>query len=265
MNKAFTLVELAIVIVIIGLLVGGVLQGQELIKQAKWRTSMKEIESHRAALATFFGKYNCIPGDCQQAFRFFSTECGTDSTATTTVGNTGCNGDGNKVVNYPEGQLAWKHLSLAKIIKGSFTEGYTDAVKTNVNVPPSSLGDNAAISFMFSQGNPASATGCGYEYCQGASTVRGGLLGKNIFLIGSMTDARNYVRGGLLTPIDAFEFDVKFDDGIYYSGAISGYQASLADEANTIPCADHTNRVYYTQHATYSKERRCRLVFDSGF
>lgn len=264
MNKAFTLVELAIVIVIIGLLVGGVLQGQELIKQAKWRTSMKDIESHRAALATFYGKYNCVPGDCANAFRFFGTECGSNTIMAETTGHTGCNGNGNKILSYAEGQLLWKHLSLAKIIKGSFTEGFSNTIKTNVNVPAIPIADNAAISAAFSQGLPSS-TSCGFEYCANDAHVRGGMLGKNVFIAGSMTDARSYVRGPIFTPMDAFEFDVKFDDGLYYSGSISGYQSSITEGGSVIPCADHANRTYHNTHATYSKELRCRLVFDAGF
>jgi type II secretory pathway pseudopilin PulG len=69
MNKAFTLVELAIVI--IGLLVGGVLQGQELIQQAKIQSVIKNVESYKAAVITFKGKYNDVPGDSLRHATYF--------------------------------------------------------------------------------------------------------------------------------------------------------------------------------------------------
>jgi prepilin-type N-terminal cleavage/methylation domain-containing protein len=62
-KQAFTLVELAIVIVIIGLLVGGVLAGQELIAQAKVRAQLKQFQDFDAAVATFRSKYDFLPGD----------------------------------------------------------------------------------------------------------------------------------------------------------------------------------------------------------
>lgn len=67
MNKAFTLVELSIVIVIIGLLVGGVLTRQELIYQAKIRAQIKQLDSYDADGLTFKSKYGFIPGDVPSA------------------------------------------------------------------------------------------------------------------------------------------------------------------------------------------------------
>jgi prepilin-type N-terminal cleavage/methylation domain-containing protein len=89
-KEAFTLVELAIVIVIIGLLVGGVLQGQELIKQAKVRSQIKQLLNIEAQTETFRAKYNCLPGDCLKATMFFG--------ATDKNGNTVRDGDGDQLI-----------------------------------------------------------------------------------------------------------------------------------------------------------------------
>jgi len=59
----FTLVEIAIVLVIIGLILGGVLQGQTMIENAKYKKFVKEIESYRAAVHTFQDMQRGLPGD----------------------------------------------------------------------------------------------------------------------------------------------------------------------------------------------------------
>jgi prepilin-type N-terminal cleavage/methylation domain-containing protein len=89
-NAGFTLVELAIVIIIVGLLVGGVLQGQELINQAKIRSQIKQLANIEAQHNIFKSKYNCIAGDCINAQTFFG--------ATDKNGYAIRNGDGDNLV-----------------------------------------------------------------------------------------------------------------------------------------------------------------------
>ena len=63
----FTLVEIAIVLVIIGLLLGGILKGQELINNAKVRSVADRQNSLKAAWFGFIDRYNFIPGDSKRA------------------------------------------------------------------------------------------------------------------------------------------------------------------------------------------------------
>src|ERR1700722_13648053 len=87
-QKGFTLVELAIVLTIIGLLIGGILKGQQLITNARVTAQMAQIQGIEAATTTFNDTYQGLPGDL--------------STALTRVPNCvtlGCtNGDGNGIV-----------------------------------------------------------------------------------------------------------------------------------------------------------------------
>ena len=69
MNKGFTLVELAIVMAIIGLLVGGVLKGQQLLANAKVTAQIKQFNQVESASLGFRDKYNYLPGG-NTAYRF---------------------------------------------------------------------------------------------------------------------------------------------------------------------------------------------------
>lgn len=62
-QKGFTLVEIAIVMVIIGLLIGGILKGQEMINNAKVKRVVKQADEMRAAVMTFYDKFGQYPGD----------------------------------------------------------------------------------------------------------------------------------------------------------------------------------------------------------
>ena len=66
-NQGFTLVELSIVLVILGLLVGGVLTGQSLIRAAELRTVSTQYATFSTAVNTFRDKYFTIPGDMTNA------------------------------------------------------------------------------------------------------------------------------------------------------------------------------------------------------
>src|SRR5476651_1560647 len=79
-EHGFTLIELSIVLVIIGLIVGCILVGQDLISAAEVRATVGQIEKYNSAVNTFRGKYNSMPGDmtADAAAAFgFTTRAGT--------------------------------------------------------------------------------------------------------------------------------------------------------------------------------------------
>jgi prepilin-type N-terminal cleavage/methylation domain-containing protein len=105
-QQGFTLVEIAIVLVIIGLLLGGVLKGQEMIKSAKVKSQMQQIDGISAAFNTYQDKYGALPGD--------------DANAAANTGIAGLTGgDGNGDISNNEGSTRlWQHLEAANLLAG---------------------------------------------------------------------------------------------------------------------------------------------------
>ena len=108
-HRGFTLVEIAIVLVIIGLLLGGVLKGQALIDSAKVKSIIQQATALQAAVNSYQDRFRALPGD--------------DILATTHVPGAAGNGNGDGQIT--EYQLAPQHLALAGLITGSYN-GTTD-------------------------------------------------------------------------------------------------------------------------------------------
>lgn len=72
-RSGFTLIELSIVLVIIGLIVGGIVVGRGLIETAESRRLITAVQNYRTAILAFKMKYGCLPGDCTNATTFFTT------------------------------------------------------------------------------------------------------------------------------------------------------------------------------------------------
>jgi prepilin-type N-terminal cleavage/methylation domain-containing protein len=114
-QQGFTLIEIAIVLVIIGLLLGGVLKGQELITGARVRNIIQQQDGVKAAYFGFLDRYRALPGDYAQA-----TATITGVVVTANCGNGNGDGNGTITVAGNENILAWEHLSKAQFINGSY-------------------------------------------------------------------------------------------------------------------------------------------------
>src|SRR5580698_8278077 len=126
-EKGFTLIELSIVLVIIGLIVGGVLVGQDLIHAAGVRATISQIEKYNTAVNTFRAKYDCLPGDCANAAQFGFVPRGQyagEGDGNGVIEGVSANGSGNNNGSYEnigETTVFWVDLSQAGLIDGSFT------------------------------------------------------------------------------------------------------------------------------------------------
>jgi len=114
----FTLIEIAIVLVIIGLLLGGVLKGQELINTARVRALNNSVDGITAAWFSFQDRYRAFPGDYL------------DAKSKVNLPGALAGGNGNGLVDTPEERgRVWTHLEAA----GYITGGYSGDVVGNTN------------------------------------------------------------------------------------------------------------------------------------
>jgi prepilin-type N-terminal cleavage/methylation domain-containing protein len=130
-QSGFTLIEIAIVLVIIGLLLGGVLKGQELITSARVRNLISQQDGIKAAYFGFLDRFRALPGDYNQA----STNINCTPACTNGNGNGQITANGTSGATTDEFIAVWEHLSKSGFINGSYTYtvGVTDTTTTPSN------------------------------------------------------------------------------------------------------------------------------------
>ena len=115
-QSGFTLIEIAIVLVIIGLLLGGVLKGQEMINSAKVKNIANDFRQIPVYIYGYQDRFRAIPGDDARVVANIS---GTLATSPAGVqGNSVINGVWNSATNTDESFLFWQHVRLAGLSAG---------------------------------------------------------------------------------------------------------------------------------------------------
>ena len=158
MKKGFSLIELSIVLVIVGLLVGGVLAGKSLIRASELRSVTSDLRRYQTATMAFRDKYFQLPGDISNATSFWpaadagdgvGTDCyDTNNSAATCNGNGDGKiypGSGNYTTEWNEITRVWQHLAFSGLVEGTYTGVSTSAVgsamrsTSGVNIPAAKL------------------------------------------------------------------------------------------------------------------------------
>lgn len=218
-RRAFSLVELSIVLVILGLLVGGILAGQSLIRAAELRSVSTQYQRYQASLYAFRDKYFALPGDMTNATSFWGAAHATPATCRTTSSSTAltCDGDGNGQIStvdagvtYSEYFHAWKQLANAGLIEGTYT-----GIKFCANVPCSQPGVNVPA---------ARITNSGFSFASIPSVTNTsdanwftGPYGNFLWFGGSVASD---MSGLILRPEETWNMDTKLDDGNPSTGIV---------------------------------------------
>jgi prepilin-type N-terminal cleavage/methylation domain-containing protein len=220
--RGFSLIELAVVLVILGLIAGGILTGQSLIRSAQLNGITSDLSRYVSATQTFQDRYADLPGDMSNATTVWgtATNCpGTSAQPSTTAAT--CNGDGDRMIedtnsnsNSNEIYRYWQQLANAGLVEGSFTgvTGPTHAHYASVsgqNVPDTKI-SRVGIS----------------TYYYGPAALNNAILFEgtygNSLLVGLDETGAN--QGFFLTPAELWSIDKKMDDGRPGTGKIVTYE-----------------------------------------
>lgn len=131
-HRGFTLVELSIVLVIIGLIIGGVLTGQQIIQNARVTNALNAVQAYQAQFQTYQQNFGALPGDDPNASTRFP-----NITPALSVGNGNGSLDGtfDSTLATDETRQVWAHLRAASLVKNQLTSTNSTAVQ-----PPNPFG-----------------------------------------------------------------------------------------------------------------------------
>lgn len=232
-RSAFSLIELSIVLIIIGLLIAGVTGGASLIKSSELRSVMGEARGYSVAVNAFYTQYNALPGDFNNTLAY------------------GNGGNSNNYIKYYDGTLsegsnAWLQLKSIGAIDSVTATTLTEATTSptfGVNAPASKI---KASGWIFSTISVAGTNN--YVVLTGPVTAA----------TSSSAAEADTLASGALAPADALSIDSKIDDGVATTGNVIGNVANAGNDAT----ADATT-CYNTTTAAYAArtEKTCAIAY----
>jgi prepilin-type N-terminal cleavage/methylation domain-containing protein len=149
-QSGFTLVEIAIVLVIIGLLLGGVLKGQAMIDSAKVKSLAADFKAIPTMVYGYQDQFRSLPGDDSAAVAHLGAGSAAASTPAATLGNGAINGFWNSITATDESVMFWQHVRMAGLGSGSATVGVVGASNTSSGtsnyLPSNAVGSRVGLS-----------------------------------------------------------------------------------------------------------------------
>ncbi|NOU01714.1 MAG: prepilin-type N-terminal cleavage/methylation domain-containing protein [Gallionella sp.] len=198
-QSGFTLIEIAIVLVIIGLLLGGVLKGQELINSAKVKNLTNDLKGASVMVYSYQDKFHAVPGDDAAAATHLPapSTSSTVSVSGTSAGNGVIGGVWNSQTVTDESFIFWQHVRLAGL-----SQGETSTATPATFVPHSTFGGQLGVT----------------------SSVNGPIS----TMTGPFVACADNVPGKAVKQMDA-----NLDDGVGNTGSVQAIAAAAAAAAAT--------------------------------
>ena len=262
-KKAFTLVELSIVLVIIGLIIGGVLVGRDLIVASEIRSQIAQIEKYQTAINTFKIKYRYLPGDIPNPD---ATQLGFTSRSVSAGAGNGDmqinSGSGAGCCRQGQGELVllWRDLSDAKLIGENFSTATCCTYQSAVDIPSVDIK-------LYLPNAKLGAANYVYAWADAYYNTRWIFSSLNFLGISSVTSINNLSDYGSptstrgLTVAQAYHIDSKMDDGFPQSGKVLSV---YVNGQNPIWSTGTTNRTRFLTPEGTAISASATSCFDNG-
>lgn len=254
--RGFTLIEMAVVLVIIGLLIGGVFVGREMLRASELQAILSEVDGYKQGIQSFRDRYDAMPGDFSGAESFWGSDASCPNTSWNEIPKAAtCNGNAdNRIAPYDrdagtqaqayEMFRAWQHLANAGGAPGQFVgtsgdSGSGQDARIGLNVPGSRARGAGFMLYYLT------CNACGQYFAADY---------KHVIEVGARSgSAPEFANAPFLMPAEARSLDAKVDDGEAGTGKI----LAPSSQAN---CVSGT-----AYNASFNGEPPCSLVFITGF
>ena len=259
-TAAFTLVELAIVLVIIGLLVGGVLAGKDILHGSQLQKTIKQVTDINQATTTFRDQYGGFPGDITNATSFWPSAT---------------NGNGNKIIETAAsgtcatvGTIAASDLDcpdfageraqfFMQLGLAGLTNPYTSAATLDAGYPRLPVNKSAGMIVGSAWLNAAASNMKMENYANSSVYLYLGVCAPSSLNVGAP-----FNNCGTLIPVDAQNMDIKIDDGLPLSGVVFGQSYNTICATGT--AANTTSVTATNSYNISSSVPGCNLLVNIG-
>jgi len=265
-QQGFTLVELSIVLVIIGLIIAAVLVGQDLVRSAELRSTVQQYTSFNSAVATFKGQYRSLPGDAKGESEFGIGQAGGDCSGdgngngkiedSANKGGTTPHEAGGTLGHNCEMVLFWHHL-------GTLGRGL---------IPGSFDGNEIIDTSILSNTLPKSKSNGFWGVLNTLDGDANNILPKNVnyYVFGVVASNTNGVSefnttNTALTAQEAREIDFKIDDGKARSGTVLALGSSIGGNVLNAAQDPINNCANDDAYVTNADQGGCALLLRMPF